>query len=100
MKIYFPDLRRMPKKKDIRPQTIKIMMEAGEINSLQDIFDILPRTNFARALHTSNPRFLRLAQNPGQFTFNDVKTMARLIGCKYSVLRDLVEREIRRQKAS
>jgi len=79
-------------KKDHRSKVIKIMINAKGIKNFQDIFKVLPRSVVAGDMHTNNNRFYRLVLNPGEFTFNEVRQMAKLIGCKYEQLRELVER--------
>src|SRR5690349_13771805 len=82
-----------PMAKDHRYRTVRVMLNArGGIKSFKEIFKILPRSVMAQNMHTNNNRFYRLVLNPGDFTINEIRQMARLIGCKYEKLRDLVEK--------
>jgi len=89
---HFSDLRCMPKRKDPRYKTLRIVINAGGIKSFRDLFKVVPRSVVAGDLGTNNNRFYRLVLNPGDFTFNEIRQMAKLIGCKYEQLRELVER--------
>lgn len=80
-------------KKDLRYQTVKIVLQSNKvIKQFKDIFKVIPKSIVAGDMRTNNNRMQSLIDNPGDFTFNEIREMAGLIGCKYDQLRDLVEK--------
>lgn len=78
--------------KDIRYKTARIVMEAGQVKTFKEIFKIIPKTVVAKDMRTNNNRMERLINNPAGFTFSEIDKIAKLIGCDYRKLRDLVEK--------
>lgn len=84
----------MAEKKDTRYKTVKIVLEVGQIKNFKDIFKIIPKSIVGKDMHTNNSRMQRLIDNPGEFTYDEIAEIARLIGCEYITLRDLVEKAV------
>lgn len=79
-------------KKDVRYKTVRIVMAAAEIKTFKDIFKIIPKSIVAKDMHTNNNRMERLINNPDGFTLAEINVLAKLFGCEYNKLRDLVEK--------
>jgi len=84
----------MAKKKDPRYKTLRIVINAGGIKSFGDLFKVVPRSVVAGDLRTNNNRFYKLILKPGELTYNEAQKISRIIGCKYSIIRDLIEKEM------
>jgi hypothetical protein len=65
--------------KDRRYLTVKILIDAGHVKSLLEVFDTLPRSILARDFGTNYSRFSRLIENPDQFKLKEVYTLAKLL---------------------
>jgi hypothetical protein len=59
----------MPKRKDPRYKTLRIVINAGGIKSFRDLFKVVPRSVVAGDLGTNNNRFYPLILNPGELTY-------------------------------
>lgn len=79
-------------KKDVRYKTVRIVMDAAEIKAFKEIFKIIPKSVVAKDMHMNNNRMQSLIDSPGGFTFAEIDVMAKLFGCDYKKLRDLVEK--------
>jgi EAL domain-containing protein (putative c-di-GMP-specific phosphodiesterase class I) len=64
--------------KDKRYATVKILIEAGHVTSLTEIFDTLPRSVVIKDFGTNYVRFSRLMENPDQFKLKELFTLAKL----------------------
>lgn len=64
--------------KDKRYATVKILMDTGNLTSLLEIFDTLPKTVVAKDFGTNYTRFDRLIRNPDDFKLKELYTLARL----------------------
>lgn len=80
-------------KKDPRYKVINIMIKAGAIKSFKDIFVHLPKTVVAKDLHMNNNRMTRLIEKPGGFTFEDIATIAKLVGIDFMTLAGMIAKE-------
>lgn len=79
--------------KDPRYRTLNIVLQSNQIiRQFKDIFKIMPKSVIAKDMHMNNNRMQALIDNPGDYTFAEIKIMADLIGCEYGVLRNLVEK--------
>ena len=80
-------------KKDHRYNVVKLILESGKmIKTFSDIFKFIPKSTVAKSMHMNNNRMQSLIDSPGDFTFNEIKEIADLFGCEYTLLRDLVEK--------
>jgi 3-dehydroquinate dehydratase len=79
--------------KDPRFKLVNIMIKHGGIKSFKEIFDQIPKSVVAKALHMNNNRMTRLIVNPGGFTFEDIAMIAKLIGVDFMVLAGMIAKE-------
>lgn len=76
--------------KDRRYKVVNIMINAGAIKSFKDIFDHLPKSVVAGALHKNNNRMGELIEEPTGFTFAEIITIAKLIEVDFAVIAGLI----------
>jgi hypothetical protein len=65
--------------KDKRYATVKILIDTGNVISLEDIFYVLPKSVVAKDFGTNYVRFSRLIENPAQFRIKEVITLAKVL---------------------
>jgi hypothetical protein len=65
--------------KDRRYSTLKKLLASDQLNSFQEIFDIIPKSVVARDLGMNNMRFSKLMNDLGRFTLEDLHRMADFI---------------------
>lgn len=80
-------------KKDPRYKTVNILINAGAIKSFKEIFVHLPKTVVAKDLHMNNNRMSRLIEEPKDFTFKDIATIAKLAGIDFMTLAGMIAKE-------
>jgi hypothetical protein len=73
--------------------TVSKMLTLGSIESLKELFDLLPTTKFSREAGTSPERLGRMLSNPLQFKYQDIFKMAQVLQCDAKILNELVLRE-------
>ncbi|MBV8254834.1 MAG: hypothetical protein JO154_19695 [Chitinophaga sp.] len=66
--------------KDKRYNTVRLLFEAGSINSLAEIVDIIPKSVLAADLGLHYYQFLKKMQAPELFSIKELVTIASLIG--------------------
>lgn len=81
-------------KKDPRYKVANIMINAGAIKSFKDIFVHLPKTVVAKDLRTNNNRMTRLIEDPKDFRFAEVATIAKLIGIDFMTLAGMIAKAL------
>lgn len=78
-------------KKDPRYKTVKILIQGKFIKNFKQIFDHIPKSVVAAALHTNNNRMTDLINEPGDMRVGEMCKIARLIGVPFLVIAGLVE---------
>jgi hypothetical protein len=78
-------------KKDHRYKTVKILIQGKFIKNFRQIFDHIPKSVVASALHTNNNRMTDLINEPGDLRVGEMYKIARLIGVPFLVIAGLVE---------
>jgi hypothetical protein len=76
--------------KDKRFELIKIMISAGRIQKLEDIFNYIPKTVVAKSIGISNSRFNKLIKHVGGFALRDLYILADLTEIDPLELFDLI----------
>jgi hypothetical protein len=66
--------------RDPRYDTVKALLQQGEIKTFSEIFDWIPKSVVRQDLSTSNKRITKLSLNPGGFKLQDIYQIAILIG--------------------
>jgi hypothetical protein len=86
-------------KVDNRYNVARIFIEKGEIKTIEQIFDYIPKSVVSRELKTNNNRFTRLISDPLEFKLIELSKIARAIGVETKVLVNLaLQEENRRTK--
>jgi hypothetical protein len=80
-------------KKDPRYKVINIMIKAGAIKSFKEIFTHLPKTVVAKDLHMNNNRMTNLIEDPKDFRFAEIATIAKLVGIDFMTLAGMIAKE-------
>lgn len=77
--------------RDKRYKSIKIMLEQGHIKKLIDIFEdhLFPITVIAEHLHTSTTRVRKLLNSPGEFTINELSSIADYFDVTHKLIIEL-----------
>jgi hypothetical protein len=73
-------------KRKNRLNSIKNELEAGRINSFEQIFAIISETRMSIELGISFYTFRKKVNDPGEFTVNEMMQLAALFGVKYDVI--------------
>jgi hypothetical protein len=72
--------------KDNRYNIARIFIEKGEIKTIEQIFDYIPKSVVSRELKTNNNRFTRLISDPLTFKLIELSKIAKAIGVETKVL--------------
>ena len=87
--------------KDNRYNIARIFIEKGEITTIEQIFDYIPKSVVSHELRTNNNRFTRLINDPLEFKLIELSKIARAIGIETKVLVNMaLQDEHRRNKGS
>ncbi|TDX02196.1 hypothetical protein [Dinghuibacter silviterrae] len=76
--------------KDIRYGYVRSVWKAGDLNSFDEIFRIIPRSVVATDLHLNYERFSAKVLNPRKFSLQDIHKLALLIGMPFKDLIQLI----------
>jgi hypothetical protein len=77
--------------KDKRAKTVKLLIEAKKINSLAEIFDVIPVSIVAtKALGTNYDRLTDRISNPGKFRMSEVVLLASYFEVDERVMIEIV----------
>ncbi|TDW97152.1 hypothetical protein [Dinghuibacter silviterrae] len=79
-----------PEKKDRRYKFVATVWRSGELTSLNDIFDIIPRSVVAADLGVNYERFTRKLLKPGGFYFREIERLSVLLDIPFEELSKLV----------
>jgi hypothetical protein len=86
--------------KDNRYNIARIFIEKGEIKTIAQIFDYIPKSVVSHELKTNNNRFTRLINEPLEFKLVELSKIAKLIGIETKVLVNMaLQDETRRSRA-
>jgi hypothetical protein len=75
--------------KDHRYNIARLFIEKGEIKTINQIFDYIPKSVVSRELKTNNNRFTRLIRDPLAFKLIELSKIAKAIGVETKVLVNL-----------
>lgn len=75
--------------RDKRYKIAKNLIDTGNIKSLRDIFDYIPKRVVYSDLGVNYTRFLGLINNPDRFTIKELMTMAGLFEVDPKILIDI-----------
>jgi len=72
--------------KENRYNIVRIFIEKGDIKTIPEIFDYIPKSVVSTELRTNNNRFTRLINDPLEFKLVELSKIARAIGIETKVL--------------
>ena len=76
--------------RDNRYSYVKSVWKAGDLNTFDEIFHIVPKSIFAKDLGVNYQRFVLKIGRPERFTFEEMNRIARLLELEPKVLANLV----------
>jgi hypothetical protein len=79
--------------KDIRYESVKVLIETGRIQEFQQIFNYLPKSILAHDLGTNNNRMTRLINHVEQFTLEELSRISNLLGVNYKTILTIVHNQ-------
>mgnify|MGYP003578630125 CR=1 FL=1 len=79
--------------KDIRYESVKVMIESGRIHEFQQIFNFLPKSIMAHDLGTNNNRMTRLINHVEQFTLEELFRISHLLDINYKTVLTLIHNQ-------
>lgn len=79
--IFFGDMTR-----DNRYNVVRILLEKGEIKTIIQIFQYIPKSVVSQELRTNNNRFSLLVKDPHRFKIKELVKIADAIGIEPEVL--------------
>jgi len=79
--------------KDIRYESVKVLIETGRIHEFQQIFNYLPKSILAHDLGTNNNRMTRLINHVEQFTLEELFRISHLLGVNYKIILTIVHNQ-------
>ncbi|HEX6429429.1 MAG TPA: hypothetical protein VF008_17175 [Niastella sp.] len=86
--------------KDNRYNIARIFIEKGEIKTIAQIFDYIPKSVVSHEIKTNNNRFTRLINDPLEFKLVELSKIAKAIGIETKVLVNMaLQDEIRRSRS-
>jgi hypothetical protein len=86
--------------KDNRYNIARIFIEKGEIKTIAQIFDYIPKSVVSHEIKTNNNRFTRLINDPLEFKLIELSKIAKAIGVETKVLVNMaLQDELRRSKS-
>ncbi|MBO9199556.1 MULTISPECIES: hypothetical protein [Niastella] len=89
--------------KDPRYNTLYKLITSGQLNSLAELIEILPKTVLAHDLGMHHITFNKLIEQPGQFRLDDIYMIASLVGVENKMMLQVFynetgEKKTRRKK--
>ena len=86
--------------KDNRYNIARIFIEKGEIKTIAQIFDYIPKSVVSHEIKTNNNRFTRLINDPIEFKLIELSKIAKAIGIETKVLVNMaLQDEVRRSRS-
>ncbi len=75
--------------KDNRYNIARLFIEKGDVKTIAQIFEYIPKSVVSRELKTNNNRFTRLMRDPLAFKLIELSKIAKAIGVETKVLVNL-----------
>ena len=86
--------------KDNRYNIARIFIEKGEIKTIAQIFDYIPKSVVSHEIKTNNNRFTRLINDPIEFKLIELSKIAKAIGIETKVLVNMALQDAVRRSRS
>ncbi len=89
--------------KDPRYNTVYKLITTGQLNSLAELLEVVPKTVLARDLGMHHITLNKLLEQPGQFKLNDIYEIAALVGVENKLMLQLFyietgEKKVKRKR--
>lgn len=81
--------------KDKRYSVIKDLTEAKKLKAFSHILDIIPKCVMATDINLHYYKFEKRVNNPGEFTINECRKLATLIGTDYLTIVQLIAADLK-----
>jgi hypothetical protein len=86
--------------KDNRYNIARIFIESGEITTIAQIFEYIPKSVVSHEIKTNNNRFTRLINDPLEFKLIELSKIAKALGIETKVLVNMaLQDELRRSRS-
>ncbi len=85
--------------KDQRYKSLAVLLNAGYIQSFQEIFNHIPKTVVAHDLGTNNMRLSRLIQHPDQLSIKQINLLSFIISVDPMIIIGLIYAQLSKSKA-
>ena len=72
--------------KENRYNIVRLFIEKGDIKTIPEIFEYIPKSVVSAELKTNNNRFTRLISDPLEFKLIELSKIAKAIGVETKVL--------------
>lgn len=79
--------------KDIRYESVKVLIETGRIQEFRQIFSYLPKSIMAHDLGTNNNRMTRLINHVEQFSLEELFRISNLLDVNYKTVLILIHNQ-------
>ena len=76
--------------KDKRYETVKILIDTGNLKRLSDIIDNIPPGILAKDLSTNYNRLIKVIENPSELRLRELVKLANLLGIDKTKFADIV----------
>ena len=80
--------------RDGRYSTVKVLLDAGKVKSMKDLFIFMPKTIVFKDLGVNFNRFCRAINDPSGFRIAEIFVLADLFGVEPKVLLDIAYNDI------
>lgn len=84
--------------KDRRYNTVKLLIESGNITEFINIFDHIPKSVVANDLGTNYKRLVRLITHTGHFTLDELVTLSNFFDVESKTIVDLAFNQLIRKR--
>ena len=78
--------------KEKKLTAVKLLLESGQIESVEDIFELIPKTNVYNKLGVGYITFLEKLKNPGLFTIKELSILSNILGVEYNHIHGLAKK--------
>jgi hypothetical protein len=86
--------------KDRRYLILKKLIVSGQVNSVKDILEVLPKTTLSRDMGMHHITFEKYLNDPFNFTYGDTKKIAQLIEVEHEDIFRIMLNECQAKDAS
>jgi hypothetical protein len=85
-------------RKDRRYNTIKLLIEAGQVTEFHQIFEHIPKSVVATDMGTNYNRLVKLVMNTGRFTLEELEKLSTFFDVDSKIIVDLAYAQFIKKK--